>query len=278
MGEESCGTRSGAPPGSADEARLRGARPVPFGDPPLPAFQRGNGACSRGHPQQYQLLLALKGFPDREWATVRELADRLQLRHHSVVELVNRAQARGLVDRGPHPDDARMVRIQLTEDGEQTLAHLSALHRDELRRLDASLAPPTWPDQRPDDPTVQTESIGQPQPAKADMLKSSLTALARHQLAIATSVSSGRSASTVFGGHENVLRQTMIALVAGNKLSEHENPGEATVHVLQGRVRLASAGEAWEGSPGDLLIVPDRRHDLVALEDAVVLLTVAKRK
>ena len=229
-------------------------------------------------PQQYQLLLALKGFPDREWATVRELADRLQLRHHSVVELVNRAQARGLVDRGPHPDDARMVRIQLTEDGEQTLAHLSALHRDELRRLDASLAPPTWPDQRPDDPTVQTESIGQPQPAKADMLKSSLTALARHQLAIATSVSSGRSASTVFGGHENVLRQTMIALVAGNKLSEHENPGEATVHVLQGRVRLASAGEAWEGSPGDLLIVPDRRHDLVALEDAVVLLTVAKRK
>lgn len=229
-------------------------------------------------PQQYQLLLALKGFPDREWATVRELADRLQLRHHSVVELVNRAQARELVDRGPHPDDARMVRIQLTEDGEQTLAHLSALHRDELRRLDASLAPPTWPDQRPDDPTVQTESIGQPQPAKADMLKSSLTALARHQLAIATSVSSGRSASTVFGGHENVLRQTMIALVAGNKLSEHENPGEATVHVLQGRVRLASAGEAWEGSPGDLLIVPDRRHDLVALEDAVVLLTVAKRK
>ena len=229
-------------------------------------------------PQQYQLLLALKGFPDREWATVRELADRLQLRHHSVVELVNRAQARGLVDRDPHPDDARMVRIQLTEDGEQTLAHLSALHRDELRRLDASLAPPTWPDQRPDDQTIQTESIGHPQPAKADMLKSSLTALARHQLAIATSVSSGRSASTVFGGHENVMRQTMIALVAGNKLSEHENPGEATVQVLQGRVRLASAGEAWEGSPGDLLIVPDRRHDLVALEDAVVLLTVAKRK
>jgi len=75
-----------------------------------------------------------------------------------------------------------------------------------------------------------------------------------------------------------VMRQTMIALVAGNKLSEHENPGEATVHVLQGRVRLASSGEAWEGAPGDLLIVPDRRHDLVALEDAVVLLTVAKRK
>ena len=98
-------------------------------------------------PQHYQLLLALKGFPDREWATVRELAERLQLRHHSVVELVDRAQARGLVDRGPHPDDARMVRVQLTEDGEQTLAHLSALHRDELRRLDTALTPPTWDDQ-----------------------------------------------------------------------------------------------------------------------------------
>src|SRR3954452_22183114 len=51
-------------------------------------------------PQQYQLLLALKGFPGREWATVRELADRLQLRHHSVVELVDRAQGHGLVERG----------------------------------------------------------------------------------------------------------------------------------------------------------------------------------
>src|SRR5215213_1218666 len=48
-------------------------------------------------PQQYQLMLALKGFPGRDWAVVREIADRLQLRHHSVVELVNRAQSQGLV-------------------------------------------------------------------------------------------------------------------------------------------------------------------------------------
>src|SRR5437763_5578094 len=54
-------------------------------------------------PQQYQLLLALKGFPGREWATVRELADRLQLRHHSVVELVNRAQSQGLIERAADP-------------------------------------------------------------------------------------------------------------------------------------------------------------------------------
>lgn len=109
------------------------------------------------------------------------------------------------------------------------------------------------------------------------MLKSSLTALARDQLAIARSASSGRSASTVFGGHENVMRQTLIALAAGQQLGEHENPGEATVHVLQGRVRLHSARDEWEGSPGDLLVVPDHRHDLEALEDAVVLLSVAKR-
>jgi DNA-binding MarR family transcriptional regulator len=95
-------------------------------------------------PQQYQLLLALKGFPGRDWATVRELADRLQLRHHSVVELVNRAQAHGLVERAAHPEDARAVRVVLTEDGEQILARLSALHRDELRRMDATLSPPIW--------------------------------------------------------------------------------------------------------------------------------------
>jgi DNA-binding MarR family transcriptional regulator len=102
-------------------------------------------------PQHYQLLLALKGFPGREWATVRELAERLQLRHHSVVELVNRAQVQGLVERAAHPDDARAVRVVLTEDGEQILARLSALHRDELRRMDATLSPPTWheePDER----------------------------------------------------------------------------------------------------------------------------------
>ncbi|CCG02957.1 MarR family winged helix-turn-helix transcriptional regulator [Blastococcus saxobsidens] len=95
-------------------------------------------------PQHYQLMLALKGFPERDWATVSELADRLQLRHHSVVELVNRAQAQGLVDRAPHPTDARAVRVVLTAEGERILGRLSALHRDELRRQDTALFPPTW--------------------------------------------------------------------------------------------------------------------------------------
>ena len=95
-------------------------------------------------PQQYQLMLALKGFPGRDWAVVRELADRLQLRHHSVVELVDRAQREGLVERAPDPDDARAVRVLLTDRGEQLLARLSSLHRDELRRMDAVLALPRW--------------------------------------------------------------------------------------------------------------------------------------
>ncbi len=108
------------------------------------------------------------------------------------------------------------------------------------------------------------------------MEKSSLTALARQQLELAQRASSGRSAHTVYGGHEHVLRQTVIALAAGASLDDHENPGEATVQVLSGRVRLVAGANGWEGSPGDLLTVPDARHSLEALESSAILLTVAK--
>lgn len=108
------------------------------------------------------------------------------------------------------------------------------------------------------------------------MEKISLTAMAREQLARAQRASSGRSAHTVYGGHEHVLRQTVIALVAGQTLDEHENPGEATVHVLHGRVRLVAGHDSWEGSTGDLIIVPGSRHSLEAVEASTILLTVAK--
>jgi quercetin dioxygenase-like cupin family protein len=108
------------------------------------------------------------------------------------------------------------------------------------------------------------------------MEKFSLTALAREQLEHARTASSGRSAKTAYGGHEHTLRQTVIALLEGKALDEHNNPGEATVHVLLGRVRLSAGGADWDARAGDLLIVPAAPHTLLALEDCAVLLTVAK--
>jgi quercetin dioxygenase-like cupin family protein len=108
------------------------------------------------------------------------------------------------------------------------------------------------------------------------MEKFSLTAIAREQLEQAKTATSGRSASTIFGGHEHALRQTVVALVEGSSLDEHESPGEATVHVLTGRVRLTAGNDAWTGRTGDLLVVPAARHALDALEDSTILLTVAK--
>lgn len=108
------------------------------------------------------------------------------------------------------------------------------------------------------------------------MNKMALDAVARRHLKEASAGSSGRSAETVYGGHERVLRQTVIALTTGTSMTEHESPGDATVLVLSGRVRLSSGDVTWEGRTGDLLAVPPARHALEAIEDSAVLLTVAK--
>lgn len=109
------------------------------------------------------------------------------------------------------------------------------------------------------------------------MQKLSLVALARELQGQAVDSSGGRTARTVMGGHERVLRQTVIAMVKDAALTEHANPGEASVYVLHGRVLLAAGEESWEGRDGDLLIVPDAPHSLQALQDSSILLTVAKR-
>ena len=102
----------------------------------------------------------------------------------------------------------------------------------------------------------------------------SLVGLAEEQLAAAREAHAGRSAQTTHGGHDHALRQTVLALLAGHELAEHESPGEATLQVLTGRVRLTAGDEAWEGASGDLVAIPPARHALAALEDAAVLLTV----
>ncbi|KWX65941.1 cupin domain-containing protein [Mycobacterium sp. NAZ190054] len=107
------------------------------------------------------------------------------------------------------------------------------------------------------------------------MQKVSIEALARQQLEKA--MATGRNAAdTVVGGHERVLRQTVIGMPAGAELGEHENPGEASLYVLKGSVRLVCGDQQWDARTGDLLFIPDARHSVVALADSSLLLTVAK--
>ncbi|HEV2376906.1 MAG TPA: MarR family winged helix-turn-helix transcriptional regulator [Streptosporangiaceae bacterium] len=86
-------------------------------------------------PGQHQLLVAIKGHRDSQGPTVTDLAEYLLLRHHSVVELVDRAAAAGLVERHPDPADGRIARIRLTPRGETCLNQLTPAHLDELRTL-----------------------------------------------------------------------------------------------------------------------------------------------
>ena len=86
-------------------------------------------------PAQHQLLLTVRGHPDPAGPTIGELAEYLVLRHHSVVELIDRAGKAGLVERVGDEADHRVVRLRLTDRGEQAIEQLSRLHLEELRRL-----------------------------------------------------------------------------------------------------------------------------------------------
>lgn len=88
---------------------------------------------------QHQLLLAVKGHGGTQPPTIGEIADALLLRHHSAVELINRAQAGGYVERQRDTEDARVVRLRLTDQGESVLDQLTELHLSEIRQLEPLL-------------------------------------------------------------------------------------------------------------------------------------------
>lgn len=86
-------------------------------------------------PLQYLLLLHIRGFPGREWATVGELAERLQMQHHGAVALLTRCEELGLVERRRSETDRRKVEVHLTAEGGRHLEHLAKLHEAELKSL-----------------------------------------------------------------------------------------------------------------------------------------------
>jgi DNA-binding MarR family transcriptional regulator len=90
-------------------------------------------------PQQHQLLLSVKGLPSSKKATVGVLAERMQLAHHSTVELLDRLQERGLVERHRDESDRRQVLVRITPAGEAILADLSLHHFDELGSVGPTL-------------------------------------------------------------------------------------------------------------------------------------------
>jgi DNA-binding MarR family transcriptional regulator len=108
-------------------------------------FERFSEQAAQGEgitPLQYLLLLHVKGYPGREWATIGELAERLQAQHHGVVALVSRCEAIELVERRVSERDRRQVEVHLLGAGEKLLARLAELHRAELKSLDGAFTIP----------------------------------------------------------------------------------------------------------------------------------------
>lgn len=120
-------------------------------------------------PRQHQLLLALKGLPPGVQPTIRALADRLHLQHHSTVELVSRLVQRGLVERVRDWEDRRQVLVRLTPDGEAILRHLSNTHWAELRSRGPALA-------RALNATVAADNSFSPSPSLEDAFLEDLRA------------------------------------------------------------------------------------------------------
>jgi DNA-binding MarR family transcriptional regulator len=91
---------------------------------------------------QYLLMLQIKGFPGRDWATVGELAERLQAKHHGIVSLISRCEALGLVKRCASEIDRRRVEVRLTNKGARRVEQLALLHREEILSLQGEFVVP----------------------------------------------------------------------------------------------------------------------------------------
>ena len=134
---------------------MRRAAPPDLGEPPLAdyralaelryqirrflSFSEQAARAAGMEPQQHQLLLAIKGLPAESRPTIKTLAERLCLQHHTVVALVDQVEARKLVRRKRHAQDRREILLVLTAQGERILRGLSVLHRDQLRIVGPTL-------------------------------------------------------------------------------------------------------------------------------------------
>jgi DNA-binding MarR family transcriptional regulator len=103
-------------------------------------FSEATAKEHRIEPQQHQLLLAVQGLPEGVKPTIREIAGRLFLQHHSTVELVNRLEATGAIARAHGSEDKREVWVRLTRAGRAILQRLAVAHRTELERTGPELA------------------------------------------------------------------------------------------------------------------------------------------
>ncbi len=112
--------------------------------------------------------------------------------------------------------------------------------------------------------------------ATNDIVPVDLSAEQEKLLLAARTAHSQRAAETIYGSRETVLRHTMLAILAGAELSEHDSPPEATLQLLTGKVRLFGKDRSWDLVQGDLITIPPERHSLKALEDSVFILTVIR--
>lgn len=103
------------------------------------AFSETAATAAGLTPQQHQMMLAIKGAPGKESLSIGEIADRLLVRHHTIVELVDRLADLGLVVRKPDPTDKRKIQVALTRAGNAAIGQLSSIHVEELKSIRPTL-------------------------------------------------------------------------------------------------------------------------------------------